>query len=100
MAEMSLLVRQLMQTLRETREAVEVELDVQASAASSDPAPLLNLHQSVEEFRDQAASLAQMMEEQGAGAALVDEVADLGSYFENTERRILALLKVGRGWWG
>jgi hypothetical protein len=97
MVEMSPLMVELLETLQQAQKAVEAELDQHASAGPSDPAPLLNLHQSVEEFRDQAVTLVHMMRHQDAETTLADEVEDLASYFEGTERRILALLEAGRG---
>ena len=97
MAEMSLLMMQLMRTLKEAHQAIEAELDLHASAAFSDPAPLLNLHPSVEEFRDQATTLVHMMRHRDVEATMTDEVEELASYFENAERRILALLNAGQG---
>jgi hypothetical protein len=92
MTEMSLLFRQMMRTLREARRAVQAEMDLHASAVPPDPASLMHLQKSAEEFGDQAASLASVMRDRQAESALVIEAQELASYFQETERQILALL--------
>ena len=94
MTEMSLLFRQMMRTLRDARRAVQAEMDLHAGSgsASADAAPLVHLQNSAEEFGDQAASLASVMRDRQAEKTLVTEAQELASYFQETERQILALL--------
>lgn len=92
MTEKSLLFRQMMRTLREARRVVQAEMDLHASAAPPDLAPLMHLQKSAEEFGDQAASLALVMRDRHAEKILVIEAQELASYFQETERQILALL--------
>ena len=95
MTEMNLLFRQMMRTLRQARSAVQAEMDLHASAAPTDPAPLVHLQKSAEEFGDQAASLALMMKDRKAEKILVDEAEELARYFQETERQTLAVLGQG-----
>ena len=96
MADMDGPFAEMIETLREAKQAVDSELREIEGARFLDRDRLARVEESARGFEEQVNSLAEMMTNQGATQELLEEVEDLFDFFRQIEERAEAIIEKGQ----
>lgn len=88
---------QMIETLREARQAVGNDFEVHTSTSPTDPDALWRLASAVQSFAEQADGLLNMMIKRDPLNPKIGEVEDLLDFFHQIEMQIGAVIEAGRG---